>query len=125
MGILKGNAAAFELLEEKIEKSWCLINIASVPNQGKSTMKRWIIFVLLSILLGCPAVSGAADDTFDRGKDTTFTCPLFKIPFGSKSDSGSVREDRGETEARNDQRKDKETLDKKVDDAIKRAWEEK
>ena len=88
-------------------------------------MKRWIIVVLLSVLLGYPAVSGAADDTFDRGRDTTFTCPLFKIPIGSKPDSGSVKEARGEEETRNDEQKEKESLDKKVDDAIKKAWQEK
>ena len=97
----------------------------SVLNQGKSTMKRWIIFVLLSILLGYPAVSGAVDDTFDRGRDTTFSYPIFKIPIGSKPDSTSVNEARGEAEAKNDEKKSKESLDKKVDDAIKKAWEEK
>ena len=88
-------------------------------------MKRWIIFVLLSILLGYPAVSGAVDDTFDRGRSTTFTCPIFSIPIGSKPESGSVKEEKGETEAKYDEKKEKATLDKKVDDAIKKAWETK
>jgi hypothetical protein len=48
-----------------------------------------------------------------------------KVPIGSTPDSGAVREKKGEGEARNDKKREKEILDKKVDDAIKKAWEEK
>ena len=88
-------------------------------------MKRWIIFVFCSILLSYPAVSGAADDTFEPGKGTSFAYPFLKIPTDSPPDSGAVKEKKGEREAKNDEKKEKEIRDKKVDDAIKKAWEEK
>ncbi|MGA2401406.1 MAG: hypothetical protein ABSG91_06840 [Syntrophobacteraceae bacterium] len=88
-------------------------------------MKKWIMFVLFSILLSCPALSGAADDIFDPGKGTLFSYPFFKIPFGEDQDSNVAREKTGDGEVRNDPKKEKEIRDKKVDDAIKKAWEEK
>jgi len=56
---------------------------------------------------------------------TWYNFPLLKVPIGSTPDSGAVREKKGEGEARNDKKREKEILDKKVDDAIKKAWEEK
>ena len=88
-------------------------------------MKRWIIFVLFSILLTYPAVSGVADDTFEPGRSNPLNFPLFNILTGSNPDSGAAKEKKEEGEARNDDKKEKETRDKKVDDAIKKAWEEK
>ena len=88
-------------------------------------MKRWIVFVLFSILLGYLAVSGAGDDQLDPGRANPFNFPLLKVPIGSTPDSGAVKEKKGEGEARNDKKREKEILDKKVDDAIKKAWEEK
>ena len=88
-------------------------------------MKRWIIFVFCSILLCYPAVSGAGDDTFEPGKGTSFSYPFLKIPTDSNPDSVAAKEKKGEIEARNDDKKEKEIRDKKVDDAIKKAWEEK
>jgi len=66
---------------------------------------------LFLILLSYPAVSGVADDTFDPGRSNPFNFPLFKIPTRSNPDSGTAKE--------------KEKQDKKVDDAIKQAWEER
>ena len=47
--------------------------------------------------------------------------PFFKVPLGSGSDSGGAKAEKGEGEARNDEAKEKERLDKKVDDAIKKV----
>ncbi len=87
-------------------------------------MKRWIIFILFSILLSYPAVTGAADSSFDPGKGTSFSYPFMTVPIDSIPDSG-VKEKKGEIEAKYDAKKEKEIRDKKVDDAIKKAWEEK
>ena len=89
------------------------------------TMKRWIIFVLLAIFLSIPAVLGAADDQLDTGRGTFLDFPFFKIPIGSNPDSKAAKEEKKEAEARNDETKEKEKQDKKVDDAIRKAWEER
>ncbi len=82
-------------------------------------MKRWIIFVLLATFLSIPAVSGAAaGDLYDSGKATVVDVPFFKIPIGSKAD----KEKKEGEEAKNDATKEKEKQDKKVDDALKKAW---
>jgi predicted small secreted protein len=88
-------------------------------------MKIWIILVSFSILLSCPTLSGAGDDISDPGKSTLFNYPLVKIPIGSKSDSNTSKEKMGDEEANYDETKEKEKHDKKVDDAIKKAWDEK
>ena len=89
------------------------------------TMNRWIICVLLAIFLSSPAVSGAADDQLDTGRTTMFNFPFFKVPLGSNPDSKAAGEKKEEGEARNNETKEKERQDKKVDDAIKKAWEER
>jgi hypothetical protein len=88
-------------------------------------MKRWIISVLLAILLSTPAVAGAVDDQFDPGRATLFNFWLFKTPIGSAPDSKAAEEKKEGAEAKFDESKEKEKQDKKVDDAIKKAWEEK
>ncbi|MHC1725983.1 MAG: hypothetical protein AB9866_08270 [Syntrophobacteraceae bacterium] len=88
-------------------------------------MKRWIIFVLFSIFLSYPTLSGAGTDHFDRGQSTFFDVPLMKIPVGGKPESRAATEKQGEGEEKSDQDKEKEAMDKKVDDAIKKAWEGK
>jgi hypothetical protein len=88
-------------------------------------MKRWIIFVLFAILLSYPAVSGAGDDTFAPGKGTCFGCPFMTVPIDPPSDSGDLKAKNGDKEARYDEQKEKEIRDKKIDDAIKQAWEQK
>ncbi len=87
-------------------------------------MKRWIVAVLLSVLLSGPVVSQATDDTLDPGKTILFAVPLVKIPIDSVPDSGA-KEKKAEGGAKYDPVKEKEKQDKKVDDAIKKAWEEK
>jgi hypothetical protein len=89
-------------------------------------MKRWIVSVLLAIFLSSPAVSGAADDTLDPGKANLFNIPFFKAPIDSSPDSKTAKENKAEEEARADAKiKEKERQDKKVDDAINKAWEVK
>jgi len=88
-------------------------------------MKRWIISVLLAIFLSYPAVSAVADDPTDSGKTTIFGFPFLKIPIGSKADSKAADDKKDGAEARNDETKEKEKQDKKVDDALKKAWGER
>jgi hypothetical protein len=90
-------------------------------------MKRWIIPVLLAVFLSSPAVSGAIDDQFDTGRGTFVDVPFFKMPIGSNPDPKAAKEEKEEIEARNRERKEKEKekQDKKVDDAIKKAWGER
>jgi hypothetical protein len=75
-------------------------------------MKRWIIFVLFSILLTYPAVSVLADDTSSAGSPSS--------SFGSHRHSKKKKDDESP-----EKKKEKEIRDKKIDDAIKKAWEEK
>lgn len=87
-------------------------------------MKRWIIFVLIAIFLSIPAVSGAAaGDLYDSGKATVFDLPFFQIPIGSTNSKADKEKKEGE-EAKNGATKEKEKQDKKVDDALKKAWGE-
>ncbi len=52
-----------------------------------------------------------------------FDVPFLKVPIGSKSDSNDANKENNEES--DYKKKEKEILDKKVDDAIKKAWEEK
>ena len=89
-------------------------------------MKTWIILVLLSVLLSSPALSVAADNTFDSGRATMFSYPFVSVPLdGSSSDSNASKGKKGEEPSEIDAQKQKEIRDKKVDDAIKKAWGEK
>ena len=88
-------------------------------------MKRWVLSVLFPIFLSYPAVWGAAGDAPDLGKATLLDFELLKIPIGANPHSNVVSEKKREGEAKNDEKKEKEILNKKVDDAIKKAWEEK
>ena len=91
-------------------------------------MKRWIIPVLLSIVTVCPSLSIAEDTTFDPGRGTRFTVPLLEIPFGSNRDSETTAKNEsgsklaGKDSETKRKEREKSALDKKVDDAIKRAW---
>jgi hypothetical protein len=89
------------------------------------TMKRWIISVLFAIFVSNPAVLGAADDQLNPGKAILFDFTFFKIPIGSNPDSNAAKEKKEEGAAKNDETKEKEKQDKKVDDAIRKAWEER
>jgi len=86
-------------------------------------MKIWTISVLLAIILSNPAVSAAAVDPLDSGATRLFNCWLLKIPTGSSHDSDAAREEKKQDEASPDETKEKQKHDKKVDDAIKKAWE--
>ena len=86
-------------------------------------MKRWIFSVLFSIFLGYPAVSCVAADVPDIGKGILLDFEFFRLPIGAIPDSNAAKEKKGEGEIRNGEKQEK-ILDKKVDDAIKKAWEE-
>lgn len=93
---------------------------------GGIHMKRWAVFILFFFLLGQSSESLAITDHFDRGQGTFLDIPLMKIPMGAGSESKGSSEKQGEgAEAKSVQEKQKENMDKKVDDAIKKAWEEK
>jgi hypothetical protein len=89
-------------------------------------MKRWIFPVLFSLLLACPAALAADSDVTDVGRAHMFDFQFLKFPLGSNPDAkagGEKKEE--EAEVKNDEQKQKEMRDKKVDDAIRKAWEEK
>jgi len=88
-------------------------------------MRRLIVFILFSFLLSCPAVSVMADDTFEPGRTNPIGFPMFSFPFAEGTPSKSVTEKKEEGEAQNLEKKQREIQDKKIDDAIKKAWEEK
>jgi len=75
-------------------------------------VRRWIISILFSMLLAYPALSVLADDT--------------SVPGSPSSSFGKHRHSKkNKDEESPEKKKEKEILDKKVDDAIKKAWEEK
>lgn len=90
-------------------------------------MKRWVIAVLFSMVMCIPAVAAAEDTTFDPGRGTRIEVPLFEIPFGANTGSGTIKkkDDTSQPKEKDLQAKKEEkakaALDKKVDDAIKRA----
>jgi hypothetical protein len=87
-------------------------------------MRRWIVAVLFSTLLSCPAVSGASDNTVEAVKLCQVNYPLMNIPIGQgpKSSAGTAQDKKKDGEALSEQEK-KKILDKKIDDAINKAWE--
>ena len=88
-------------------------------------MEIWILSVLLSVLLSYSAVWAAAIETPDFGKGTSIDLQLFTFPIEANPHSNVVSEKKEEGDAKYDGGKEKEILDKKVDDAIKKALEEK
>ena len=80
-------------------------------------MKRWIISVLFSILLAYPAVSVLADDTSGSGGAAS------NSPSSSFGKHQHSKKNKDEESA--EKKKEKELRDKKVDDAINKAWQEK
>ena len=86
-------------------------------------MKRLMLSALVSVLLNYSVVWAATVDTPDFGKGTSIDLQLFKFPIEADPHSNVVNEKKGETKY--DGGKEEEMLDKKVDDAIKKALEEK
>jgi hypothetical protein len=80
-------------------------------------MKRWIISILFSMLLVCPGARVLADDTANSGGPASGSSPS---SFGKHHHS---KQNKDEESA--EKKKENELRDKKVDDAIKKAWEEK
>ena len=88
-------------------------------------MKIWILSVLFSMLLSYSGVWAATIETPDIGKNTFIDLQLFEFPIGADPHSNVVSGKKEKGEAKYDGGKEREMLDKKVDDAIKKALEEK
>jgi hypothetical protein len=86
-------------------------------------MKLWIILAVFPLLLACPAISGALEDTLDPGRSNGIN--LMNLPLGAATFANKDRELKGEGEPTDVEKQQKDIRDKKVDDAIKKAWEEK
>lgn len=95
-------------------------------------MRRWVITALLVFVTGYPGVSVAEDTTFDPGRSTRVTIPIIKIPFGTTQDADDAKnkeevpklkekDKKEKTEEEIKEEKRQAALDKKVDDAIKKA----
>jgi len=84
-------------------------------------MQRCIIAALFSILLTCPAVSAFADGALN----SQISFPTLSVPIGSGSHSNKEAAKKEGEEPGVKKNKEKEIRDKKIDDAIKKAWDEK
>jgi hypothetical protein len=86
-------------------------------------MKIWTISVLLSILLSLPAVCDATDP-LDSGGARVYNYWFLEIPTGAgyegKAPESSAAKEEGE--AKPEETEEQKKQDKKVDDAIKKAW---
>ena len=92
----------------------------NLTQTGGIQMKKWVLSIFFSILLTFPAVSALAQDT----SGPSLSLPTFHTPSGSgaRRTELTIKEEE-DTKAR--EKKQKELNDKKVDDAIKKAWGEK
>lgn len=86
-------------------------------------MKRWAIYILLVLLLVTPVGLSASEDPFDTGKSSmSGTEALFNMGIWALTHPDSVR---GVLDGpKEEKKKDDLVMDKKVDEAIKKAWEE-
>jgi len=84
-------------------------------------MQRWAIVILFSAILMCPVMSALADGALD----CELNFPTLSVPLESASHSGSDVMKKPDEDAKMKEKKEKELRDKRVDDAIKKAWEEK
>ena len=84
-------------------------------------MQRWVIAALFSILLICPAMPAFADGALN----SQINFPALSIPLGSGSQSNKEAAKKEDEEPGVQKKKEKETQNKKIDDAIKKAWDEK
>ncbi len=91
----------------------------------RAHMKRLMLSALVLVLLNSSAVWAEIVDTPDFGKGTSIDLQLFKFPIEANPHSNVVSETKEEGDVKYDGGKEKEILDKKVDDAIKKALEEK
>jgi hypothetical protein len=88
-------------------------------------MKRLMFSALVLVLLNHSAVWAATVDTPDFGKGTSIDLQLFQFSIEANPHSNVVSEKKEEGDVKHDGGKEKKILDKKVDDAIKKALEEK
>ncbi len=91
-------------------------------------MKRLMIFVLFSVLLGCLAVPNAAHAQWGDDGGGLFSLPISKMLGGTDPDSKAAKakkekEEQEEAAAKQKKEQEKSKLDKKLDDAIKKACE--
>ncbi|MEM5787520.1 MAG: hypothetical protein AAGU11_09395 [Syntrophobacteraceae bacterium] len=87
-------------------------------------MKKCIVFLLVALIAGAPAVVFAAEDRYGSGKLRTADPNTF-IDLGTRV---FTYPDPGEStyeSAKKSEEQQKEKMNKKVDDAIDRAWGKK
>ncbi len=87
-------------------------------------MKIWVLCFIF-MLLSYSAASAATLETPDIGRNTFIDLQVLKFPIESTPPSNLANEKKEKAEAKYDGVKEKQMLDKKVDDAIKKALEEK
>ena len=88
-------------------------------------MTRWIVPVSFAIFLSYSTAWGATVETPNFGKGTSIDLKLFTLPLDENPDCKNVKEKKREGEPANDESKGKKALDRKVDDAIRKALEDK
>ncbi len=87
-------------------------------------MKKCLVSLYLCCLLGGVLVLSQAEDPFDRSKlrtadpDQLISGGIPVMTYPEKTPTGSQASDKKQEQQRTE-------MDKKVDDAIKRAWEDK
>lgn len=84
-------------------------------------MRRWIPAILFSILLTCPSAPVLADSTVN----TEIPFPVLQLPLGSDPRSNKDVEKKEDESPKLKEKSQNERLDEKVDDAIRKAWDEK
>lgn len=87
-------------------------------------MNKWLLPISFAILLNNSVVWAAPIETTDGGKRTLIDFQLFQLPIEANHNSKAISEKKEKGEEKHGGKEEK-MLDKKVDDAIKRALEEK
>jgi hypothetical protein len=86
-------------------------------------MKKLIVFAVFPIFLSCPALAGDIG-SLDGGRSNPLD--FMSLPMNAAAAaSGADKEIKLEGSQTEMERKQKEARDKKVDDAIKKAWGDK
>ena len=88
-------------------------------------MKNWINLFLATMLLAQTHVTAGGTGDISGSGRSTFNAPVFGVPIGSVPDPKTDEDKKREEEQIKGQEKKKQIMDKKVDDAIKKAWGEK